>query len=77
MSELTADDFFSARIVRIVPRTADKRYSRIKYLILAQRNPVDALARAPYASKPYFAVNEATCAQGWASAHAISSRELV
>ena len=77
ISELPEDDFLSARMMRIAPRTADKRYSRIKYLFLAQRYPVDALARAPYASKPYFAVNEATCAKGCASAHAITSCELV
>jgi hypothetical protein len=35
------------------------------------------LQRAPARGKPYFAVNEATCAQGCASAHSITSREPV
>ena len=64
-----------ARILRPRDENCELCHSGIKFLFLAQRCSVHAMLRGAQASEFYFAVNEATCAQGCASAHAITSCE--
>ena len=71
MAKLPADDFFQLASCDVCQGL---RTSVTTYQIFIFGAKVSS---APYASKLYFAVNEITCARGCASAHAITSCELV